>query len=82
MERTGGILGVTDLMATTQELLADAKAAHHKLMTGQAVVKFRDSNGEEVSYSLANAGRLAIYISELERKLTNAAPLGPMRIFI
>lgn len=46
---------------TTQELL-DAKAAYHRLVTGQSAREFQDSNGERVAYNAANADRLLAYI--------------------
>lgn len=58
--------------------LQEARAAYHALMTGTAVVEFRDQNGETVKYGQANANKLAIYIQELERKLGLNAARGPM----
>ncbi len=65
---------------TDEELLAEAKAAYHALMTGTSVVEARDQNGEMIRYSVANAGRLAAYIQQLEWKLNPTAPKGPMRL--
>lgn len=69
-------------MAVTQALLDDAEAAYHKLITGQSVAKFRDSNGEEVTYTSTTRNALAAYIQELKRTLglLNEG-VGPMRVW-
>lgn len=51
---------------TLSEQLALAKQAYHQLMIGGQPVEVRDSNGESVRYTPANAGRLKTYIAELE----------------
>lgn len=67
-------------MAVTTDHLVEAEAAYHALMTGKAVAKFRDSNGEEVTYSVANRNQLASYIAELKRQLgLLSAGTGPMQ---
>ena len=68
---------------TTAELLVEAKAAYHALQLGQGVVEVRDSNGESVRYTPANASRLKAYIAELTRELNGTAvsvvtPMRPM----
>ena len=70
-------------MATTAELLSEAKAAYHRLVTGAAAVEIRDSNGESIRYTSANASRLKAYIAELEGELagtrtTARRPLRPV----
>lgn len=65
-------------MATTQELLDEAKAAYHRLMLGEAVVEVRDQSGESIRYQAATASRLLAYIRSLEAQL-NLTPGGPMR---
>lgn len=52
---------------TTQ--LAEAEAAYHALMVGQSVAELRDSNGELIRYTPANAGRLLAYITSLKQQL-------------
>lgn len=54
-------------MATTAEQLAEARAAYHRLMIGEALVSITDQNGERVEYNRASAPRLAAYIADLER---------------
>jgi hypothetical protein len=54
---------------TRAELLADAKAALHRLLTGAAAASFTDSNGERVEYQAANIARLQAYVSQLEAEL-------------
>lgn len=67
-------------MAVTQTMLDEAEAAYAALMTGKQVAKFKDSNGEEISYSTANANKLAIYIQYLKAQLDASLPgSGPMR---
>lgn len=53
--------------------LAEARDAHHLLQIGQAAVEVRDSNGDTVRYSPANASRLRAYIAELEQLLKGNA---------
>ena len=60
---------------TTAELLADARAAQHRLTTGTAVVTVRDQNGEMLTYQMATASRLAAYIAELERMIGGRKPV-------
>jgi hypothetical protein len=61
-------------MPTLDELIAEAKDAYHRLMTGAAAVSFTDQNGERVEYQAANAARLAAYITTLEAQATGARP--------
>jgi hypothetical protein len=69
-------------MATTAQLLADAEAAYHTLLTGGAVASFKDSNGETVTYNIADADKLAAYIDVLKTKLNPCRRVNaPMRIF-
>lgn len=69
-------------MASTSDLLADAKTAYHSLLTGKQAVEFRDSNGETVRYNVANISKLAAYIADLERQLsTTPCTSGPMRVW-
>lgn len=67
---------------TTAQKLAEARQAYHEIMTGQAVSRFVDQNGESVSYSKVNIGGLAAYIAALERELANPgvpAYRGPLK---
>lgn len=69
-------------MATTQELLTEAKAALHALNLGQQVVEVRDATGESVRYAPANRGALRTYIADLQALLANdgvRTVAGPMR---
>lgn len=59
-------------MATTAQLqiwLSEAESAYRDLMLGKAVVEARDSNGESVRYTMANASRLKQYIAELKAEI-------------
>lgn len=70
-------------MASTADLLADAETAYHKLMTGESVASFKDSNGETVTYTAASAEQLAAYIEALKDQLNPSRRAHrPMRIFI
>lgn len=67
-------------MATREQLtvwLREAELAQHRLMMGEQVVSVRDSNGDTVQYSSANASRLAAYIQWLKSEL-NALTLQPL----
>lgn len=65
---------------TTAEKLTEARAAYHRLMMGEQAVEVRDSNGESIRYSQANASRLKTYISELEQELAGTVvSRGPLR---
>jgi gpW len=74
-------------MATLSERLIEAEDAYHRLMTGTSAVEIRDSNGEMVRYTPANAYRLSAYIESLKGQIAasaNNTPLysGPMRVFL
>jgi hypothetical protein len=70
-------------MAVTQQMLTEATEAYHALLTGTAVVEFRDQNGETVKYSRANKNDLKAYIDMLKVELgQTAAPTGPMRVWM
>lgn len=66
-------------------LLAAARAAYHDLMTGSGISRFIDQNGESVSYTRANEGKLSAYIAKLENDLAicqgavDRAYRGPIR---
>lgn len=60
-------------IAVIQQRLTEAKAALHNLHLGQSAVEIRDSNGDAVRYTPANASRLKAYIAELEEQLKNNA---------
>lgn len=70
---------------TIDARLAAAKAAYDELVTGKAVSRFVDQNGESVSYSRTNLSTLAAYIRQLENEKaqctgsTFAQYRGPIR---
>lgn len=67
-------------MATTADLLTEARAAHHRLVLGGGVVEVRDANGDSIRYSPANESRLLMYIKRLEAELrSHSLPRGPIR---
>lgn len=72
-------------MVTNAELLTEAKSALHSLLTGRAIARVRDSNGEEVQYNKADIPALRQYILDLQGLVDTAAgvgrSLGPMRVF-
>lgn len=53
-------------MATPAEQLAEAKAARHKLATGQMARVFMDQNGERVEFVATNIAMLDAHIRSLE----------------
>jgi hypothetical protein len=64
-------------MPTTAELqvyLTEAEAAYRAVVTGGAIIEVRDSSGESVRYSPANASRLKAYIAELKAQLLGKTP--------
>ncbi len=66
-------------MAVTQAQLDEAQAAYHNLLTGRAVVRLRDQNGETIEYNQANRLALAAYIEFLKKELgLLPAGTGPM----
>lgn len=69
-------------MATTEELLDEAKAAYHRLVMGEAVVEVRDQSGESIRYQAASKNALLEYIRSMDPcfLLPQAAQgKGPMR---
>lgn len=66
---------------TDSELLAEAKTALHKLLTGRQAAEFRDQNGEMVRYTRANLAELRRYITELEARVSPPTVSGPLRPF-
>lgn len=52
-----------------RQRLVKAEKAYDDLMTGKAVKKFVDQNGESVEYSAANAKGLERYIESLKQLL-------------
>ena len=57
-------------MATTQQMIDDATAAYHLLMTGEKVVKIQ-VNGRNVEYNQTSASDLIKYISDLKLLLNS-----------
>jgi hypothetical protein len=68
-------------MATPAELLAEAKAARHKLVIGQLARVFMDQNGERVEYTATNIKALDAYISSLEGQITPTLARRPIGFF-
>lgn len=67
---------------TTAQKLVAAEQAYHEIMTGEAVSRFVDQNGESVSYSKVNIGKLEAYIAKLKAEIANPdgiAIRGPLR---
>ena len=70
---------------TIDARLAEARKAYHEIMTGAAVSRFIDQNGESVQYTRSNPGALQSYIARLEaEKLecsgnTFSAHRGPLK---
>jgi hypothetical protein len=61
-------------MADLATRLAEAEQAYHDLMTGQSAAELRDSNGELIRFTPANAARLLGYIAGLKQQLGLITP--------
>lgn len=61
----------------TQELLNDARAKYHALLTGASPRVVVDQNGERVEYAAANRSSLYNYIKELELALGTPCGSSP-----
>lgn len=57
------------------ELLAQAQAALHALLTGQQMVEV-DYNGRRVKFTPATVNNLRAYISELQARIANQCQRG------
>lgn len=68
-------------MATTRELLEQARDSYHALLTGKSPRVIVDQNGERVEFTAANKGALAQYIQSLEKQLSGINSNRPMRVF-
>lgn len=71
--------------AVTQAMLDEAKSAYHALLLGEAVVEYRDQNGERVVRRPADIDKLKLYIEWLKAELgvsTNSVGNGPMRVWM
>ena len=66
----------------TQEMLAEARAARHRLLTGDGVYQFRDQNGEQVSYARTDLNKLDAYIRWLESELGVGIPVPVMKVWM
>jgi hypothetical protein len=67
-----------------QTRLDAARKAYDELMTGGAITRFVDQNGESIQYSRANSSGLLAYITRLENELAvcqglRTAYRGPLR---
>lgn len=67
-------------MATLAQQLEEAKAARHKLATGQLARVFMDQNGERVEFLATNIATLDAYIRSLEAATNPTALLNPRPI--
>lgn len=61
--------------------LAQAEAAYHNLVLGVQARVFVDQNGERIEYTPANSSRLAAYIADLRRQLSQFT-LSPMKVWL
>ena len=61
--------------------LAEAEAAYHDLLRGVAVREVVDQNGERIAYTPASIGRLAAYVENLKKRISNPdfGKCGPLR---
>lgn len=68
-------------MATNEELLVDAQAKYHALITGVSPRVVVDQSGERVEFTAANKAGLAQYIQSLQNSISNTSLNRPMRVF-
>lgn len=61
-------------MATATQRLTEARAARHKLITGQMARVFMDQNGERVEFTQTTIAGLDRYIRELEAEVSTGSP--------
>ena len=69
---------------STQELLDDARAQYHALITGRAASVVVDQNGERVEFTKVKSADLYAYIVKLEGLLAPTNPCfnnGPAGFF-
>ena len=67
-------------MTTLAARLVEAESAYHQLVIGGQPVEIRDSSGESIRYTMANASRLKAYIAELKSQIAGQATRpGPLR---
>lgn len=66
----------------TPEMLAEARAARHRLLIGGGVYQFRDSNGEQVSYAKTDLNKLDAYIRWMESELGVGVPVPLMKVWM
>jgi hypothetical protein len=64
---------------TLAERLVEAENAYHQLLIGGQAVEIRDSSGESIRYSMANASKLKAYIAELRALIAGTQVRRPMR---
>lgn len=60
-------------IATVRAKIVRLEKAYEEIISGTAVRKFVDQNGEQVEYTNANAARLLQYINELKAMLSPQA---------
>lgn len=56
--------------------IATLEAAYDDIITGKAIKRFVDQNGEQVEYNTANASTLLAYIRALKSELDCAGTAG------
>lgn len=69
-------------LGATQEMLDEARAAYRSLAMGSGIARFKDQNGEEVSYSRTNMADLANLIRMLEIELGLVPVMRPMKVWM
>ena len=62
-------------MATLADQLTEAQAALHALAIGKSMALCRDSNGEEVRYTMANRPALLAHIAYLKSLIADIQPV-------
>ena len=70
------------VLPSAADRLLEERIALHALLTGQQEAEVRDSNGESVRFTSANASRLREYIAQLEGEVAGLNPIkqrAPLR---
>lgn len=67
-------------MSTDSELLTEALAARHSLLTGTRAASVRYADGRAVTYTAATLGQLDDYITELRASVAGTARRRTFRI--
>lgn len=69
------------IIKTPAQKLVEAETALHEVLIGSGVAKFRDQNGEEVTYTKMNLSDLRAYIRDLKLEIAGTGPEPALRFW-